>query len=182
MNVIIGGVVLLVMLVSRSPAADAAKIAYEIFHNENKAMCAVKRKAPADDEKTRRNISEAMEYIENGTIRLSRLLRERAAVYDGIERRLRDKSRARTRFDEAEVERFARFVEYAESQNAAINERLRAIGSKRDFKAVKEELLHNDADYDLILNKLNLFNGFQREAADALEDAIDEGRAFLETV
>jgi hypothetical protein len=171
---------LLVTLVSRSATADVAKIAYEIFHNESRVTCVVKHKTATDEAQKKQDINDAMVLMEDGTRHISRLLKERRSLYADIQERFASASRARASFDEGQIERFAAFTALSESQNTTIREYLTRINSQKDLNAVKKELLHNNADYDLILNELDVFNDFQNETSSLLENVIAEGRAFME--
>ena len=165
----------MVTLLSRTSLLNIESI-YDLFVKDDKTLDTVKTKA----EDTRKNdIDSIMNAIQKDARIISALLKEKIKVYSQIQTRLDFLRRTKASLNDPQIESFAAFTALDRRKNIELMDILDKIKGSQDLKQVKKELLHNEADYELIYRNLAEFQNCQQMARACLNGMVEDGHKML---
>lgn len=153
-------------------------LAYKLFCAENKIVVVVENENE-DKERRERDIDETVADIAGNSRVISAQLKEKTGVFAKIQASMDLLRYAKVSLDERQMNGFAAFMQSSEKESRALSAALQRIDECKDLNTVKNELLHNDADYDLIVHELKEISAFQQEALASLDAMIEKGNNML---
>ena len=159
-------------LVSRPSMLTARRLLGEWFTREEIAK-------PSDTQVPTEAINAMMAAICGGAGGLLALLKKKANVYAQIQAKLDLLRHAKVSLTEEQIRSFSKLMAASGEKSAELSHTMQKIRANKDLKSVKKELLHSDADYDLVLNELSALYHLQQAAIVTLESIIEDGHGML---
>lgn len=180
MKKVIGGL-LVASLLSHPSLLRFDAIAYEILKSQQKIIYAIqKEKAP--DESEIKKIEDSLAAIGDNSREITELMKDKKKTVAKIQTALDLKAYTRSSMNEEQIALFRTFHSNMNEEASILQEALQKIDNKKDLALAKKEILHTNADYELIYRELNEIAEHQRDVVFSLNNMIDCGQKTLDAL
>jgi len=177
MTKIIGGL-LVASLLSGPTAEHMGQHTNEITMKISEYNLEVENKEKTEQVK----IEELMGKIDEKNRSLKSLLKERKKVLVKIQALMDLRAYTKTPLNERQISLFSDFTGFYTEKAGALQETLKKIDFQKDLQTTKKELLHNQADYSMIMNELMSLSETQSDAICYLHSIIESGERTLQVL
>lgn len=166
-------------LLTRPTTFDIDYLAYKLFCKEYKIVVLIESEADSLT-KSDEDIGMVMEDIAENSRAISARLKEKTMLFTKIQANMDLLRYAKINLNEHQMDSFARFTRSSEKESLALSATLQKLDAGKDLSMVKNELLHNDADYNLIYDELKEIDTLQQEALASLNGMISQADNMLQ--
>lgn len=178
MNTFIGGLLVLSLL-SRPTCESIKYAAYDVFKEKNQIICVIKKDIQGLGKEDTKEIDNVMKDIEYQSRNIKSLLKEKNKVFGKIQTALDLRVYSKKPMSENEIDNFNAFTGFYEQERSVLTETFKKIDYAKELTVAKNEMLHKDTDYDLILKELSEINKYQGDAIHSLNKMIEYGEVTL---
>ncbi|MDR1541198.1 MAG: hypothetical protein LBU32_25025 [Clostridiales bacterium] len=145
-------------------------------------ISARKREAENEDDSEYMRIEELMGSIDEKNRNMNDLLKEKTKITNKIKTLMDFHAYTRTPLSEKQMDSFSHFTGFYAEEAGALKEALKKIEDQKNLQTTKKELLHNHADYSMIVEELTNLSETQSDAICYLRNIIDFGNKTLHTL